>query len=780
VDRVQPGRVLGPAAVAVGVPVLLATLDAVVGLGPVGWAAGLMAGAGLAVLLDGALARHRRSLGPAGWITATRAVLACGVAGLTAESYVADSPVALLVGIATVGLLLDAVDGRVARRTGTESAFGGRFDMEVDAFLIAVLSVYVAPEASWWVLAIGAIRYVYVAAGWVMPWLQRPLPPRYSAKVVAALQGIVLTVAASALIPLVVTRLALVAALVLLFESFARDVRCQWRERLEPLPPLPDPAPVGPLVRPGVVTGAAFIGLWAALTLPGPTTGLALGDVLRIPLEGLVLVAVALVLPAGLRLWAAAGFGAVAGVLVVLRIVNAGFDVVLDRPFDPLGDWGYFESGIGVLGDSIGDLAARLAALGVVLLIIVVVVGLAAAAARVAQVVSDHRPRATRGAVALGTAWAICAVAGIHVAGGAPVAAAGAAGLAVDTVDQVRAGFADRDGFADQIADDRFADVPDDQLLTGLRGKDVLVVFVESYGRSATRGSSYSPGVEEVLVEGTRRLDAAGYATRSGYLTSPTFGAGSWLAHSTTQSGLWVDSERRYGQLLGSDRLTLTSAFDRGGWRTVFDVPANTEDWPDGADFYGYDHIYDSRNVDYAGPEFGYAPVPDQYTLEHFHREELARAERAPVFAEIDLISSHHPWTPPPPLVPWDEVGDGSVFDGTTEDAEPVDQETDPERAQQLYGNSIQYSWETLVSFLETYPDPDRVLVVLGDHEPHAWVSGEDAGHDVPITVIAQDPDVVRRIADWDWSPGLLPPADAPVWPMSYLRDRLFTAFGPE
>ena len=72
------------------------------------------------------------------------------------------------------------------------------------------------------------------------------------------------------------------------------------------------------------------------------------------------------------------------------------------------------------------------------------------------------------------------------------------------------------------------------------------------------------------------------------------------------------------------------------------------------------------------------------------------------------------------------------------------------------------------------------MLVVLGDHEPWSWVSGDDSGRDVPITVIAQDPDVVRRIADWGWSPGLLPPADAPVSPMSYLRDRLLTAFGPE
>jgi phosphatidylglycerophosphate synthase len=753
-------------------------------VGVAGWSVMVACGIVLAALLDGALVRHRTRLGPGGRITLVRAVLACAVAGLTAASYVGADNVVLVVALATVGLVLDAVDGALARRTGTESALGARFDMEVDAFLIAVLSLYVAPAAGWWVLAIGAIRYLYVAVSWVVTWLRRPLPPRYSAKVVAAVQGIVLTAAASDLLPPLVAQVALAIALGLLVHSFAHDVRKLWRERVEPLPPLPGDAPVGPvgpLVRPGVVTVAAFAGLWAALALPDPAAGLDPGDLLRIPLEGLVLVAVALVLPARLRWWAAAGFGAVAGVLLVLRVVNAGFDMVLDRRFDPLGDWGYFRSGVGVLGDSIGDAAARLAAAGVVVLVGVVIVALAGAAARVSRVVSDHRPRATRATLALATVWVVCAAAGIQVAGGSPVAAAGAAELAVDTVEQVRAGFADRDDFAELIETDEFADVPDDQLLTEVRGQDVLLVFVESYGRSATRGSSYSPGIQDVLVDGTRRLDAAGYETRSGYLTSPTFGAASWLAHSTTQSGLWVDSEGRYGQLLDSDRLTLTSAFDRAGWRTVFDVPANTLDWPEGEEFYGFDHIYDSRNVDYAGPEFGYAPVPDQYTLEHFRREELAAGDRPPLFAEIDLVSSHHPWSPPPPLVPWDEVGDGSVFDGTTEGAAPVDQEADPERAQQLYGESIEYSWETLVSFLETYPDPDRVLVVLGDHEPWSWVSGDPdvtGGRDVPITVITQDRDVVRRIADWDWSTGLLPPEDAPVWPMSDLRDRLLTAFG--
>ncbi len=774
-DRVHAGPVVG----LVGVVGLLAALDAAVDLGPLGWAAGLASGTGLSVLLAGALVRHRATgLGPAGRVTLFRAVLACGVAGLTADSFGSDDNAAILVVLATVGLVLDAVDGRVARRTGTCSSFGGRFDMEVDAFLIAVLSAYVAPTAGWWVLAIGAIRYLYVAVSWGLRWLRRPLPSRFSAKVVAAIQGIVLTVAASGLVPLGVIRVVLAVAMALLVESFARDIARLWRERMEPLPPV-DHAPAGPLVPAGVVTAAAFAGLWVALVLPDPTDGLTPGEVLRIPLEGLAFVAAALVLPGRFRRWAAVGFGAVAGGLVVLRVVNAGFGLVLDRRFDPLGDWRYFGSGIGVLGDTVGDGAARLAAVGVVLLIGAVVVVLAGAASRVARVAADHRRRAARSAAAVATAWVVCAASGIHIAGGGSVAAAGAAGLAVDTVDQVRDGLADRDAFAEQIEADRFADIPAGALLTGLRGKDVLVVFVESYGRSATRGSSYAPGVEAVLADGTDRLAAAGYATRSAYLTSPTYGAGSWLAHSSLQSGLWVDSEGRYSQLFDSDRLTLTGAFSRAGWRTVFDVPANTEDWPEGASFYGYDHLYDSRNVGYEGPEFGYAPVPDQYTLEHLRRQELAARDRAPVFAEVDLVSSHHPWSPPPPLVPWDEVGDGSVFNGTTEDAAPVDQEADPARAQQLYGQSIQYSWDTLVSFLETYPDPDRVLVVLGDHEPWSWVSSDDAGRDVPITVIAQDRDVVRRIAGWHWSPGLLPPADAPVWPMSALRDRLLTAFGP-
>src|SRR5205085_3708081 len=106
-----------------------------------------------------------------------------------------------------------------------------------------------------------------------------------------------------------------------------------------------------------------------------------------------------------------------------------------------------------------------------------------------------------------------------------------------------------------------------------------------------------------------------GFQTRSAWLTSPTFGAVSWLAHSTTQSGVWVDNQLRYDELMDTDRFTLTTAFGRAGWRTVDDVPSNREPWPEGTSFYGYDQLYDSHNVGYAGPKFSYSLMPDQYTL---------------------------------------------------------------------------------------------------------------------------------------------------------------------
>ncbi len=670
---------------------------------------------------------------PANWITFVRAVLAVSVAIV--------GPTEPGLTLVVVALALDWVDGQVARRTGTASAFGARFDMETDAFLILVLSAYAAADLGWWVLLIGAARYLLWLAERVLPWLRRPVPPRYWRKVVAAVQGISLAVAVSGLLPSGWSAGLLVGALALLAESFGRDVWWLWRSRDAEVP-----YPVG-----GGVTMLALGAVWVALVLPHDADDLA-----RLPVDALLLVAVALLPWQRARAVAAAVLGAGLAAVVVIEAFDVGFRTFLDRSFDPLTDWAYLGPGVGVLGDSIGVGPARATAALAAVVVVALLVVLPLATVRAAGTIARHRRPALAAALVLALAPL------------AQVGSTSATGLAYAEVRQVRADLADRQEFADEIAADPYADTPPHHLLRGLRGKDVLVVFVESYGRVALEGTSFAPGVEAVVDDGSRRLDATGWSSRSAFLTSPTFGAASWLAHSTLQSGLWVDSQRRYDQLVGADRLTLTSAFAAAGWRTVFDVPANTKDWPQGQEFYGFDQLYDSRNVGYRGPEFGYAPVPDQYTLAEFQRRELAPRDRPRVMAEIDLVSSHHPWAPSPALVPWDAVGDGSTL------AAPPAGDAD---ILTLYGRSIEYTMSALVSWLESQPDPDLVLLVLGDHQPHSYVTGPDPGHDVPVSVIARDPRVMRRIAGWGWQPGLHPTPDAPVWRMDVVRDRFLQSF---
>ncbi|GAB3260183.1 alkaline phosphatase family protein [Nocardioides dilutus] len=526
------------------------------------------------------------------------------------------------------------------------------------------------------------------------------------------------------------------------------------------------------------LTVLAFALVWLALVAPADVDRVSWRAVLQLPLEIVVFAGLALVPWPRVRTAAALGVGFVIALLLLVKVLDLGFGAVFDRRFDPVGDWAYLGPGVGVLGDSIGDGWARAVAVGAALLALATLVGLPLAVLRLTRVAVGRLRLSVPAAVAVGLAWLLFFATGVEALDGAPVASASSATLTLDEVKLVRSGLADHRRFAREIGHDAYGGLPDDALLAGLEGKDVLLVFVESYGRVAVQDSSFAPGVVNVLERGDRRLRAAGYSSRSAFLTSPTFGAGSWLAHATLQSGLWVDSERRYRQLFVEDRLTLTDAFGRAGWRTAFDVPANTEDWPEGKDFYRFDAYYDSRNVGYQGPEFGYAPMPDQYTLADFHRRELAPTDRPPVMAEIDLISSHHPWTPLPEQVGWDEVGDGSVFDGMPERG-PTSKEvfSDPEAVKKVYGESIEYSLDTLTSYLATYPDPDLVLVVLGDHQPHSYVSGQDAGRDVPVTVIAQDPAVLDRISGWGWHDGLLPPPEAPVWRMDVFRDRFLEAF---
>lgn len=209
---------------------LLALLGTAIGMGPAGWLTGLAFAIATWAVLSRALHRTRpRSFGPANRVTLGRATLVGAVTALVADSFESSPPVTLFVGLTAVALILDGVDGKVARATGTSTPLGARFDMEVDAFLILVLSVYVSMSLGPWVLLIGAMRYGFVAAARALPWLNAPLPPSTARKTVAALQGVLLLLAASSLLPHVATFAVVATALGLLVWSFGRDILWLWR-----------------------------------------------------------------------------------------------------------------------------------------------------------------------------------------------------------------------------------------------------------------------------------------------------------------------------------------------------------------------------------------------------------------------------------------------------------------------------------------------------------------------------------------------------------------------
>ncbi len=749
---------------------LLGVMSATAGLAVAGWISGLASGSAAAALLTAARTRSDEPfIHPADWVTLTRAVLAAGVAGLVADSFSRPVSLTALVTLCTLALALDAVDGQVARRTGTATPLGARLDGEVDAFLILLLSIAASHIYGGWVLVIGAARYGLLLAGWLIPWLAAPLPPRYWRKVVAAVQGIVLTGAVSGVLDRLVGMIAVGTALLLLAESFGRDVIWLYRTG------------AGPRARRAVrivITVLAVAVLWIDLVAPDRAWQFTLAAFVRIPVEALVLVAVALVLPPRPRRIVAASAGVLFGLLTIDRILNIAFYEELDRAFNPVRDWSSIGPAMGVVRDAIGTTLTDIVLVAAWIGLILLVAAITAATLHITAAADRHRRGVVRCLAAAAVVWGLCAGLSLQLTPGSPVASANAAGLAVAQMRATQAALSDPRIFEQAIrSPDPQATVSASDLLTGLRGKDVIIAFVESYGQVAVRGTSFSPGVDAVLRHRTTLLARAGWSSQSAWMTSPTFGGISWLAHSTLQSGLWVNSNQRYGELVASSRFTLSDAFRKAGWHTVADDPSNNRRWAIGTYFYHYDQTYNRDNVGYRGPVFSYASMPDQYTLAAFQRLELAPGHK-PLMAEIDLVSSHIPWAPLPTMVPWNKVGSGSVFDpmpARSESAATVWR--NPSTVRQFYGRSIQYSLNALTSWVTELNDPNLVLILLGDHQPHTTVSGAGATHAVPISIVARDPSVFRQIASWHWQDGLLPGPNAPLEPMNAFRNEFLGAF---
>jgi hypothetical protein len=520
---------------------------------------------------------------------------------------------------------------------------------------------------------------------------------------------------------------------------------------------------------------AAVALLFLLLVQPNHPAAFTPAALLRFPLELPVILILLAAAPARLLVPLRALVTILLTAMAILKLADLAAQLAYLRPFNPVLDLELVPASWRMLSGAVGRPATLAVAAGLALALSLLAASVWWATGRLA------RPAPARFRPAL-AALALPALAPAALdAGGlrlGPPATALTARLAWEHLRDGWRAHGDLARFRAEAAADAYAALPPDAILPALRDTDVFVIFVESYGRSALANPRYAPTVTAALHDGEAAIRAAGVDARSGYLAAPMIGGQSWLAHASLLSGLWIDNQARYRALLASPRRTLLHLARAAGWRTVAVMPAITLAWPEAA-YFGYDRVLAAHDLGYRGKPFNWVTMPDQFTLTAFERLALA-GPRSPVFAEIALISSHAPWTPIPPLLPWEALGDGRAFDPYAAAGDPPEVVwRDTDRVRDQYRQSLDYTLRVVAGFAARRAADPPLIVVLGDHQPAFFVSEDAASRDVPVHVIGP-PAALARLDDWNWTRGLVPAADAPTWRMDAFRDRFLAAFaGP-
>lgn len=312
--------------------------------------------------------------------------------------------------------------------------------------------------------------------------------------------------------------------------------------------------------------------------------------------------------------------------------------------------------------------------------------------------------------------------------------------------------------------------------LAGLDGADVLLAFVESYGAVTYDNQAMAGSLASSRGELAAAIREAGREVVSAYVDSPTFGGSSWLAHLSLLTGVDVRDQYAYVAVMASSRDTLPKAFARQGYRSIALMPGMRQAWPEGA-FYGFDLIYGRDLLGYQGPKFGWWSIPDQYTLAKFDAAELAPAPRAPVFAVFPTSTTHAPFGPVAPYQPdWSKVLGPDAF--APADVDRAMAETpDLTNLSPSYGKALAYELTTFAGYVREHAGDRMVMILIGDHQPLAAVSGKGAPHDVPVHVIASPGAVLDRLRAAGFSDGLDPRRPA-LGSMHALVPTLMGAFG--
>lgn len=468
---------------------------------------------------------------------------------------------------------------------------------------------------------------------------------------------------------------------------------------------------------------------------------------------------------------------AVLTLIVVLKTADYVMFTSLNRGFNPVADLPLVASLVHLTAGSMGLAMASLAIVGSLVATVIVAAALWWASGVWTTIGTK---RATLRLAAIGTVLftgiAIAEVGHAMRYWSLPIQPPGAAFTArvgVERVQMVQTTLAELRAFRLAAANDPYGDI--DTLLDHI-DRDVIILFVESYGRTSFDTPFYADLHRETLNTAQDDLEALGLSMASNFLTSPTQGGQSWLAHATFANGLWIDSQASYGAALASGRETLFHIAARSGFRTAAVMPQITLDWPE-SQFMGFDTVLAASDLGYRGERFNWVTMPDQFTLTALDRRlRDGRADDERLFVQVALGSSHAPWVPVPDLVDWDVVGDGQIFNAMAASGDSPDVVwQDRDRVREQYRLSIDYALQTVFSYTARHADEPALMIVVGDHQAASFVALDERA-DVPIHIIGPQ-HLVDRMIYVGFSPGLIPAPHAPVLSMDRMRHLLLEAF---
>lgn len=526
-------------------------------------------------------------------------------------------------------------------------------------------------------------------------------------------------------------------------------------------------------MRKALVLIAATALIFAVLVLPNHPGTMRWGALNRFPLELPVLIFG--LLAAG-RVW---GVPVVLALVFVgttfIKLADYGMFTAYNRTFNPILDTFLIKAGIGLLGDSIGKPAAY-ASVGVtILLVIGLFFALLHAFRAWARIGLPASARIGAACIAVFFAGMTVADAGHHLSywkfEKSPPGTAWTSRLTFKRMVAMQETAADLIAFSADAQDDPYRDATN--LFDKIGDRDVILIYIESYGRTSFENPLYMDTHLTTLRDAEGPIRDAGFAIRSGWMTSPTEGGQSWLAHGALASGLWTSDNGRYNAMLASGHKWLFHFAAEAGYRTATIMPAITLGWPESSAM-GFEIIYPAAEIPYKGERFNWVTVPDQFTLGIY--DDLLGEDPRNDFIQIALISSHAPWVPVPEMLPWDALGDGTIFNQwATSGPTPREVWKDHDKVRDQYRKAVDYSLQATLEHVARLGDEAPLVMVIGDHQPAGFVSQIDS-LDVPVHMIGP-PDVVDQIAGWNWTDSLIPAAEAPVWRMDAFRDRFIEAF---